>query len=104
MKRFLILLVIVALCFGCARVKELTKPTPTIITDNMGTVKEEDDKIITVDMKSDAHLKYTKTADGYTLEIDNRGRPGFMESAAQKILDKTDIVVGAGVDRVEQSD
>jgi len=102
----LISVVVVAayLLYGCSTVRAIADPVPTVITDNLGTPAVEDDRIITIQMKSDGHVKYELTKDGYALEIDNKGAKSFTRSIAEKVIEKTEVVFAPGVDSVGSTD
>ena len=98
-------LVAAYLLSGCGTVKNMTSPAPTVFTDNNSTPEDTtDDQIITVQMKLDAHLTYKKTKDGYTLEIDNKGSRSFTRAVAERIVEKTELVLAPGLDSVGGKD
>lgn len=101
MIRILLIILILFLLAGCSTIEKITDPKPTIITDNMGTPEnKDDDRVITVNMKSDATVKYTKTETGYTIEIDNRGSKSFARAMAEKLVENATVVLAPGVDSV----
>lgn len=101
------LIVSMSLC-GCLPSTYLKKiaMSDTIITeselDDEGEMKEI--RKLKVSSRSDAKVKITRSEEGFTADIDNRGRPGWVESMAERLIDKTDIVLGSGVDSVEKAD
>jgi len=81
---------------GCG-ITSLTKST-TRITEKAINAQGEmvPTSIIVVESRPDAHVKIERNQKGYKAEVDNRGRPGFVESMAERALDRTEIIVGSG--------
>ena len=73
----------------------LTKAT-TILTekDGQGNVVRE----IAVESRPDAHIKFQQTAEGYSYEVDNRGKQGWTERMGDAAVDmvRKNIKVGVG--------
>ena len=92
-------------CLPSTMIKNIAM-SDTVITesevDEDGEMK--DVRKLKVSSRSDAKVKITRSEEGFTADIDNRGRPGWVESMAERLIDKTDIVLGSGVDSVERKD
>ena len=96
MKQLTLTILVALLLLGCARTRAIVggvDTQTTTITDNMGNEDEFDDRILTVVSKRDGKVKYTKTEFGYTIDINNEGARSFTRAVAEKIVEKTDVVL-----------
>lgn len=96
MIRLIPILLITLLSLSCVGARSIVRGVDTQetkIIDNMSTKDEADDRILTVLSKRDGKVKYIKTAEGYTIDINNEGAKSFTRAVAEKIVEKTDIVL-----------
>ena len=95
--RFLALAITMFLVTGCGFLNNLTMVETVITEANHDTIK--------VKSGSAALVEYTRSDDGVTVKVDNRGRPGIAEQAATAALSAakdTDIIIGSGERKDEE--